>query len=84
MMAGKPVICAISAPKTLIEEYQCGLQISSAAPEDIAAAVEQLRRMPAEERDMMGKRGQDAVLAHFTYKQLAEDFLEAVNNEIET
>lgn len=36
MMAGKPIICAITTPKTYIEEYGCGIKVNS---DDVAGCV---------------------------------------------
>ena len=74
MMAGIPIICAISAPKTLVEEYDCGIQISDVTAENIISAVYALKNTPKEDRIKMGNRGKQAVLDRFTYKKLAEDF----------
>ena len=76
MMAGKPIICAISAPNTQVEEYDCGIQVSSALPEDIKDAIIQLKSMTTKERSRFGENGRKAVLKYFTYKGLAKIFLE--------
>ena len=74
MMAGKPVICAMTAPKTLVEEYECGYKID---PEInlILDSIAKLKAMPAEERDQLGQNGKKAVEEHFTYRKLAEQFV---------
>ena len=76
MMAGIPLICAITAPKTLVEEYECGLQINDVTAENIFRAVRILKNMSKEDRFKMGEKGQQAILDKFTYKRLAEAFAE--------
>ncbi|MDE6952090.1 MAG: glycosyltransferase family 4 protein [Lachnospiraceae bacterium] len=74
MMAAKPVLFAMDAPATPIEEYGCGILVRSGREEKIAEAVERLYRMKEEERQEMGRRGRQAVFQHFTYDILAERF----------
>ena len=74
MMAGIPLICAISAPKTLVEEYECGIQISDVTAENIVTAINMLKDLPEEKRKLLGNRGKQAILDRFTYKKLAEEF----------
>lgn len=78
MMGGKPIICAISAPRTLVEKYNCGLQVSSAEPRDMKDAVLKMKSLSLEERNAMGKNGEKAVLKNFTYSILAKKFLETL------
>lgn len=74
MRAGKPIICAISTPDDLILRHRCGLMVESNDPDGINGAVERLRAMPREEREALGRNGQDAVKAYYTYTKLAEGF----------
>lgn len=76
MMAGIPLICAISAPKTLVEEYDCGIQIRDITAENIVSAIYSLKNMSEKERASMGERGRQAILQRFTYRKLAEEFEE--------
>ena len=76
MMAGKPIICAINAPKTLVEIYSCGFMADPSDISTINDAVTKLRQMSQQQRDEMGENGRKAVLEHFTYEKLAQRFLE--------
>ena len=78
MMAGKPIICAINAPKTLIEEYECGIEVGNASSKDIVDAITIIKRASIESRAMMGENGKKAILRYFTYKKLAEAFLRSL------
>ena len=78
MMAGKPIICAISAPSSLVEEYNCGIHIQSGRPIDIRNAVNRIYNMSFEERRELGKNGRECVLSYFTYRKLAESFINSV------
>lgn len=82
MMAGKPIICAISTSKTLVDEYDCGIHIIDVMPEAIAESVEALVHTSEDERRKMGESGKRAVIDNFTYKKLAEKFVRAIRGEL--
>ena len=79
MMGAKPIICAINAPMTLVEEYKCGIQVNPATPNGLKEAVMRIKEMDGYERIAMGKNGRTAVIEHFTYKKLANQFITAVS-----
>lgn len=76
MMSGKPILYSVDAPNNFIVDYNCGI---STEAENSSALADGLRRMLSlsdQEREKMGKNGRQAVLEHFTYHQLAEQFEE--------
>ena len=73
MMAGKPIICAIPT-KTLVEEFDCGVQIHNCCSNEIAEAIITIKGMSKEKQCEMGKNGKTAVKCFFTYKQLSRKF----------
>ena len=78
MMAGRPVIHAIEAPGDLVAESGCGLSIPPESPQAIADATLRLMALSPAEREAMGRRGRQYVLAHHDYRVLARQFLEAI------
>lgn len=74
MMAGKPIICAITAPKTMVEEYKCGIQVNDVDTEHINKAISDMKSLSNKEREEMGGNGKRAVLEKFTYSVLARMF----------
>ncbi len=78
MMAGKPVIQAIEAGNDMVADSGCGLTVPPENPQAIANAVERLMGMPVEERDAMGARGREYVLANHDYRVLARRFLQVM------
>lgn len=78
MMAGIPVICAFDAPKTPVGIYGCGIECDPSDPENVIRAIEQIKGMTEEERKQMGKTGRETVLNHFTYRKLAEQFINII------
>jgi len=81
MLAAKPVICAIDAEVEGVEEACAGLLCPAEDSKAIAAAIDRMRRFPAEERQRMGQAGRDWVLAHRDYRILAARFLARVEEE---
>ncbi len=74
MMAGKPILCAVKTPSSPVEKYECGITVRVSDAGEIAKAVEEIYRMPEEERLKMGRRGKDAALNHYTYNVLSRRF----------
>ena len=76
MMSGRPILYAIDAPNNYISEYNCGV---SCEPENSDALIEGIRRlqeMGETEREKLGQNGKQAVIDHFTYRTIAEQFKE--------
>lgn len=81
MMAAKPVIAAIRIPDSLIRACKCGIMVRPQDDEMLAQVVEKMYRLPAAQREWMGKNGKQAVLQHFTYDILAKKFASLFDSE---
>ncbi len=79
MMAGKPIIQAIEAGNDMVAESGCGLSVPPEEPQAIAQATLHLMALSPADRDAMGLRGREYVLAHHDYRILSQQFLEALN-----
>ncbi len=78
MMAGCTVLHAVEAGNDPVADSGCGLSV---APESASASADGLRRLAAltrDERQAMGQRGHDYVIAHHSYPVLARQFTAAV------
>jgi glycosyltransferase involved in cell wall biosynthesis len=62
----------------MVADSGCGLSVPPENPQAIAHAVEQLMGMPVEEREAMGARGREYVLANHDYRVLARRFLQVM------
>jgi glycosyltransferase involved in cell wall biosynthesis len=78
MMAGKPIIFAINAPTTPVEECNCGIMIKPEEPQEIVNAINRIMAMPKTERAEMGMRGKLEVLDKYTYEKLAKSFADVM------
>ncbi len=74
MMAGKPILCAISTPDDIVTKNKAGVMVPSDAPEAIDAAVAAWEKLPKEELQKMGEAGHRAALEKYSYRRLAEEF----------
>lgn len=74
MMAGKPIICAMTTPKTYIEEYECGIRVNSGDIQGCVNAILRIKDMDEDERTRMGERGHQATINHFNYRTLSKKF----------
>lgn len=78
MLAAKPIIYAIDAPDDPVAESGCGISCEAENVAEIAAAIDKLANMTTAERDAMGQRGYQWLIANRDYKKLAKRFLTEV------
>jgi len=78
MMAGKPIVNAIQASNDLVAESGCGITIPPANPPAIAEAIQSLYKLIPQERDAMGRQGNEFVLLNHDYVRLADRFLKGL------
>lgn len=78
MMAGVPIVCAIDAPKTLVSEYDCGIECDPSNIEDVMNSIQKIVSLSPEQRNRIGENGRKAILDHFTYGKLAHEFIESI------
>lgn len=68
------IFCGRGEGADLAVESGCALSVEPEKPEQLAAAIERLRSIPAEERWNMGEKGREFVLTRFNRIALAESF----------
>lgn len=77
MMAGKPVVHAVSAGNDPVAEAGCGLTVPPGDPAAVAEAILTLAALPAAQRQQLGSAGKTFILKNQTYPLLAARFLAA-------
>jgi glycosyltransferase involved in cell wall biosynthesis len=80
MMAGRPILQALTASNDLVSASDCGLSVPGEDPAAFAAAVRRFVAMSRTERDSMGGRGREYALKHHVYDILADQFLEVISD----
>jgi len=73
------VLHSVEAGNDPVAESGCGLTVAPESATAIADGLRQLATLPAAERQAMGARGRDHVLAHHTYPVLARRFVDALS-----
>ena len=74
MMAGKPILCAISTPDDIVTGNGAGIMIPSDSPKEIDAAVAGWENLSPDALKQMGDSGRRAAIEKYTYRKLAEEF----------
>ena len=77
MMAARPVLHAVEAGNDAVGEAGCGLTVSPENPAATAQGIRSLLSLTTGERQAMGLRGREFVMANHTYPVLSERFLAA-------
>ena len=77
MAAGVPVVASdLPGMSGIVRESGCGVLVDPTDPPAIAAAIRDLLRLPAAERDAIGRRGHEAHLATYNWEAQAAILLE--------
>jgi len=76
--SGKPIIYAVNSSNKPVDEAGAGISVPAGNPEAIAEAILKLKAMSPEEREEMGRRGREYVIANHNWEILAEKFIEAI------
>jgi glycosyltransferase involved in cell wall biosynthesis len=78
MMAGCPVLHSVAAGNDAVAEAGCGLTVAPESAPEVAAGLRKLLARTVDERAAMGARGRAFVVAHHSYRVLAQHFIDAV------
>ncbi len=81
MMAGKPVVQAITAGNDLVTEVGCGLTVAPGQAQAVAHAITNLSSMSLQQRLNMGDKRRHFVVDNRLYPALAQRFVEAVSSD---
>jgi len=76
--SGKPIIYAVNSSNRPVDEAGAGISVPAGNPEAIAEAILKLKAMSPEEREEMGRRGREYVIANHNWEILAQKFLKAI------
>jgi glycosyltransferase involved in cell wall biosynthesis len=82
MMSGRPIICAIDAKNSIVDDAGCGLVIPSEDPVALLNAVEHFMHLSQEERLRIGAKGTQYISREHNYSLLAKKFMDAIVERI--
>jgi glycosyltransferase involved in cell wall biosynthesis len=75
MLAGKPVVASYTGYPSMINEADCGTYVPAGDVTALQREVERYAAMDVAQRDSIGWRGREWLLAHRRYEKLAKDYL---------
>lgn len=81
MLAGKPVVASYTGYPSMINEADCGSYVPAG---DIVALQNEIQRyvdMEESQREIIGRRGRDWLIANRRYETLAQDYLSILFDE---
>lgn len=81
MASGKPVISTVKMGYSILEKYNCGLELENASAQELADAILKMKNMSKEEYNRMGanaKKGAD----DFDFKVLTDKLIRVIETVI--
>ena len=76
MVAGKPILSSYTGYPTMIDEAGAGLSAPAGDAVALRARILELAAMSSAEREAMGRRGREWLIAKRSYRALAQDYLD--------
>lgn len=79
MASGKPIISTVKMGYSIIEKYNCGLELENSSPKDLAEAILKIKGMTLEEYEILGvnaKRGAE----DFDFNVLTGKLIKVINS----
>lgn len=74
MMAGIPMVCAITTPESPISKYNCGMMVDSMDASGIIDAILTIKNMEADALGRMRENAKKAALSQYSYHILSKRF----------
>lgn len=78
MMEGKPIICAITAPETWVEQSKCGINVGSDNIDGVINAIDKMKNITEEDMKIIRENGQRFVKEHLDIVKLAKETIEII------
>ncbi len=75
MLAGKPVVASYTGFPSMINEADCGTYVPAGDVMALRREVQHYAAMDAAQREAIGRRGREWILAHRRYETLARNYL---------
>lgn len=79
MASGKPIISTVKMGYSIIEKYQCGIELENSTPEELAKAIVDIKNMSEHQYKFLGtnaKRGAN----DFDFKVLTRKLIDVINS----
>ena len=78
MIASKPVIFSINSPINPVKLAKCGLVAKPDCGKSLATSIIRMSKLSKSELDQMGRKGRDYAIKNFSYKVLAQNYINII------
>jgi glycosyltransferase involved in cell wall biosynthesis len=76
MAVSKPILYAIDSGNHPVKDANCGIEVNSGNPKDIADAILKFYKMDEKQRRQLGINGYDTLVDNYTFDKLTEKIIE--------
>lgn len=76
MAAAKPILYAVDSGNHPVEDAECGIEVRSGNPRDIAKAIIAFYTMDKKEREKLGSNGYQTLLNRYTFDTLTDTLIQ--------
>jgi glycosyltransferase involved in cell wall biosynthesis len=83
MASGRPVISTVKMGYSIIEKYDCGIELDEHTPDALATAIMHIKDMPAEQYATLCQNAREGA-KDFDYKNLSNNLLDVINQTLST
>lgn len=77
MASGKPVISTVKMGYSIIEKYQCGIELEKGTPQELADAILKFKNMNKNEYNMIGQNAKKGA-ENFDFKELTKKLIDII------
>ena len=77
MASGKPIISTVKMGYSILEKYNCGLELENSSPQELANAILKVKNMPIEEYKKMGNNAKKGA-EDFDFKVLSSKLIKVI------
>lgn len=82
MLSGRPIIGSYSGFPSMVNEAECGVFVPAEDAQALKDAILRFADMPSEERDAIGARGREWIIANRRFTKLAQNYLDIMFPQI--
>ena len=82
MASGKPIISTVRMGYSIIDKYQCGLELDNSTPQELADAIIKVKSMSKEEYQKTGNNAKKGA-ENFDFKVLTDKLINVINIVLE-
>jgi glycosyltransferase involved in cell wall biosynthesis len=79
MASGKPIISTVKMGYSIINKYNCGIELEESTPERLAEAILKIKILPEEKYTNMGKNSRTGA-RDFDFDKLTKKLINVIEN----